>query len=117
MQSVKILLFLRQIWSCPMMRSVQTLAVACICAVALVACSSPKPDDNKSLVFGYKLNGPLVSSRTTMATAWVVPKNPLTDPSLDNSKLSNEIKWGFKIFTNTPHEAPQFAPIQMSDRK
>jgi thiosulfate dehydrogenase len=97
-----------------LVRSVQTLAVVCICAVALVACSSRKPDDNSSLVFGYKLNGPLVSSRTTMATAWVVPKNPLTDPSLDNSKLSNEIKWGFKIFTNTSHEAPQFAPSQMS---
>ena len=96
-----------------MMRSVLTLAVVCICAVSFAACSR-KAEDNNSLVFGYKLNGPLVSSRTTMATAWEVPKNPLKDPTLDNSKLSNEIRWGFKIFTNTPHEAPQFAPSQMS---
>src|SRR6185369_5111040 len=61
-----------------------------------------------------KFSGPLISSKTTMVTAWEFPKNPLTDPSLDDSKLSNEIRWGFKIFTNTPAEAPQFAPGKMS---
>ncbi len=49
-----------------------------------------------------------------MATAWEFPKNPLNDPSLDDSKLSKEIKWGFKIFTNTPGEVPQLAPGKMS---
>ena len=49
-----------------------------------------------------------------MMTAWYFPKNPLTDRSLDNSKLSQDIKWGFRLFTNTPHEAPQFAPSKMS---
>src|ERR1700682_6725638 len=49
-----------------------------------------------------------------MATAWEVPKNPLKDPGLDKSKLSDEIRWGFKLFTDTPHEAPQFAPSKMS---
>src|SRR5438034_9299460 len=38
----------------------------------------------------------------------------MTDRSLDNSKLSQDIKWGFRLFTNTPHEAPQFAPSKMS---
>jgi len=57
---------------------------------------------------------PLVSSKTSMATAWNFPKNPSSDASLDNSKLANEIRWGFKIFTNTPKEAPQFAPGSMS---
>jgi thiosulfate dehydrogenase len=60
------------------------------------------------------MSGPLVSSQTSMATAWYIPKNPLTDPSLDDSKLSREIRWGFKIFTNTPGEVPQFAPGKMS---
>ena len=96
-----------------MTRPIQTLAVAGICVLTLAACSK-KSGDNNALVFGYKLSGPLVSSRTTMATAWEVPKNPLKDPTLDNSKLSNEIKWGFKIFTDTPHEAPQFAPSGMT---
>ena len=96
-----------------MTRSIQTFAVVFVCVVTLAACSK-KSDDNNALVFGYKLSGPLISSRTTMATAWEVPKSPLKDPTLDNSKLSNEIKWGFKIFTDTPHEAPQFAPSQMT---
>jgi len=61
-----------------------------------------------------KYSGPLISSRMTMATAWEFPRNPLTDPTLDDSKLSNEIRWGFKIFTNTPREAPRFAPSKMS---
>ena len=100
-----------------MKRLIQTIAVVCICAVFLAACSpkpQPKQEDSKGLIFGIALNGPLVSSRTTMATAWVVPKNPLEDKTLDNSKLSTEIKSGFKLFTDTPHEAPQFAPSQMS---
>jgi thiosulfate dehydrogenase len=45
-----------------------------------------------------------------MVTAWDVPRNPLTDPALDDSHLSKEIRWGYKIFTNTPAEASQFAP-------
>src|SRR6202008_4844820 len=40
-----------------------------------------------------------------------VPRNPLTDQTLnDDSKLSREIRWGFRLFTNTPGEASQFAP-------
>src|SRR6185295_6990237 len=45
-----------------------------------------------------------------MVTAWDFPKNPLTDSSLDDSKLSKDIKWGYEIFTNTPGEAARFAP-------
>jgi thiosulfate dehydrogenase len=49
-----------------------------------------------------------------MVTAWSYPKNPLTDSTLDDSKLSNEIRRGFKIFTDTAREAPQFAPGKIS---
>lgn len=45
-----------------------------------------------------------------MVTAWDVPRNPLTDSTLDDSKLSKEIRWGYRIFTNTPREAGSFAP-------
>jgi thiosulfate dehydrogenase len=58
--------------------------------------------------------GPLISSRTTMVTAWEFPKNPLTDPALDDSRLSNEIRLGFRIFTNTRGEAARFTPGRMS---
>ena len=49
-----------------------------------------------------------------MVTAWEIPKNPLTDSTLDDSKLSKDIKWGFRIFTNTPTEAPHLAPSKVS---
>ena len=49
-----------------------------------------------------------------MVTAWDFPRNPLTDPSLDNSKLSNDIRWGFRLFTSTPQEAKHFVPGKVS---
>ena len=89
------------------------LAVILIVLTAMAACSrGPAPP--LAPPSPYKLSGPLVSSATNMVTAWYFPKNPLTDRSLDNSKLSHDIKWGFRLFTNTPHEAPQFAPSKMS---
>src|SRR6187397_2799156 len=59
-------------------------------------------------------SGPLIASRTTMVTAWEFPKNPLKDTSLDDSRLSNDIRWGFRIFTNTPVETPEFVPGKIS---
>jgi thiosulfate dehydrogenase len=49
-----------------------------------------------------------------MVTAWDVPKNPMTDRALDDSRLSADIKWGFRIFTKTPEEAGRFSPGRMS---
>jgi thiosulfate dehydrogenase len=51
---------------------------------------------------------PLVSAKTTMVTAWQVPRNPLDDKSLDTSPLAEQIRWGYKIFVDTPHEAGRF---------
>jgi thiosulfate dehydrogenase len=56
----------------------------------------------------------LIPASTTMVTAWDVPQNPLTDKSLDDSRLSKDIRWGYKLFTDTPHEARQYAPGKMS---
>lgn len=60
------------------------------------------------------LAGVLIPATTTMVTAWDVPDNPLTDPSLDDSRLSKDIRWGYKLFTNTPAEAKQFTPSKMT---
>jgi len=49
-----------------------------------------------------------------MVAAWTFPKNPLTDTALDSSRLSEEIKRGFRLFTDTPAEAPRLAPGGMS---
>jgi thiosulfate dehydrogenase len=52
--------------------------------------------------------GPLVPATTTMVTAWEVPQDPLKDPSLPEGRVSEQVKWGYRIFVDTPHEAPQF---------
>jgi thiosulfate dehydrogenase len=49
-----------------------------------------------------------------MVTAWDIPRNPLADPTLDQSKLSDEIRWGYKLFMNTPEEARRFVPGSVS---
>jgi thiosulfate dehydrogenase len=49
-----------------------------------------------------------------MVTAWEVPKNPLTDSSLDESPLSKQIRWGYQIFVDTPQQATRFAPSKVS---
>ena len=76
-----------------------------------LACAGPPPRKTST---GVPLSGPLIPSRTTMATAWDVPDNPLTDASLDDSKLSADIRLGFRLFTNTPSEAPRFVPGKMT---
>jgi thiosulfate dehydrogenase len=60
------------------------------------------------------MRGPLIAATGTMKAAWEVPQNPLVDPKLDASRLSEEVRRGFKIFTNTPVEAPRLAPGGMS---
>src|SRR6266496_2557484 len=60
------------------------------------------------------LAGALIPATTTMVTAWDIPDNPLTDTSLDDSRLSKDIRWGYKLFTNTPAEAKQFVPGKMT---
>jgi thiosulfate dehydrogenase len=82
-------------------------AAMAVLTVAASACSKAAPPANG---VRYQLNGPLIPARLTMVTAWDFPKNPLTDSSLDDSKLSKDIRWGYQIFTSTPEEARQFAP-------
>lgn len=62
----------------------------------------------------FPMTGPLIAASVSMKAAWEFPNNPLTDKSLDDSKLSQEIRRGFKLFTNTPAEAPRLAPGGMS---
>lgn len=57
---------------------------------------------------------PLVPASTTMVTAWQVPLNPLDDKALDASPLANEIRLGYKIFTDTPRHAARFTGGQVS---
>ena len=91
-------------------RAVRFASALLILGIA-VGCSRAKTPTTSS---GVPLAGPLIPARTTMVTAWDVPKNPLTDPTLDDSRLSKEIRWGFRLFVNTPDEATRFTPSRMS---
>ena len=88
---------------------------ACIAVVAVahlaVGCSRAFEWHATS---GPKMNGPLIAASATMVAAWEFPKTPLVNASLDKSPLSEEIKRGFRIFTNTPGEAGQLVPGGMS---
>jgi thiosulfate dehydrogenase len=61
-----------------------------------------------------KAPAPLVAATTTMVTAWQIPRNPLEDRSLGNSKHARDIRRGYRIFMDTPREAPQFAHGKVS---
>jgi thiosulfate dehydrogenase len=96
-----------------MVRAVALAGVRLLVAAVFVvaACSRVSRPTTSS---GVPLAGPLIPARTTMVTAWDFPKNPLTDATLDQSRLSADIRWGFKLFTNTPGEAPRFTPSRVS---
>lgn len=51
---------------------------------------------------------PLVSAKTTMVTAWQVPLDPTKDQTLTDQRLADQIKLGYRIFTDTPKEAARF---------
>jgi thiosulfate dehydrogenase len=90
------------------------VAAVFLAGVVTSYCSKPANAPASPEAPRVKMTGPLVASSMTMVAAWEFPKNPLTDSSLDKSKLSDEIRRGFKLFTNTPGEAPQLAPGGMS---
>ena len=81
-----------------------------LCGV--IGCSPPSNPGAPALP--YKLNGPLIPARMTMVTAWDVPTNPLNDATLGQSKLAEEIRWGYRLFTNTPVEARRFVPSEVT---
>jgi thiosulfate dehydrogenase len=59
-------------------------------------------------------HSPLVPAATTMVTAWEVPQDPSKDPSLTDPRLGEQIRWGYRIFTNTPQEAPKLTGARVS---
>lgn len=74
-----------------------------ISAFLLAACERPTTPKNSTP------NVVLIPDSATMVTAWDVPRNPLTDSSLNDSPAAEQIRYGFRIFTNTQEEAPRFS--------
>ena len=80
--------------------------------LAIAACG--RPAEQLPVASPIKMTGPLIAATMSMKAAWELPRNPLVDTTLDNSRLSQEIRRGFRLFTNTPGEAPRLAPGGMS---
>jgi thiosulfate dehydrogenase len=87
--------------------------IAAAAAVLLSAAACTRAPVRRT-TSGVPLAGPLIPARTTIVTAWDFPENPGSDSTLDDSKLTREIRWGFAIFTDTPREAARFTPATMS---
>jgi thiosulfate dehydrogenase len=94
------------------MKSCATAALLSLALGGVVACATP-PEQRPGAI-AYPLAGPLIPARMTMVTAWDVPHDPLADTTLDDSRLSREIRRGYRIFTNTPAEAGGFVPGRMA---
>jgi thiosulfate dehydrogenase len=56
----------------------------------------------------------LIPASATMVDAWDIPRNPMTGPLPQDEHLSEQIRFGFKLFTDTPHEAPQLSGNNLS---
>lgn len=63
---------------------------------------------------GPQETGALIPASATMVTAWDFPRNPLIDSTLDASPLAGQVRWGFKIFMDTPREAPLLSRNRLS---
>lgn len=80
------------------------LPVAVLAAAALLLGAAAEAQEPDTLA-----PGGLIPATTAMETAWDVPRNPLTDSALGKSKVADEIRLGFEIFTNTPEKAKRFS--------
>src|SRR5258706_13336916 len=92
----------------------RAIRAALLRSVVAVAGCSPAGEPQPARAARIAMTGPLIAASVSMKAAWEYPKNPLVEKTLDNSRLSEEIRRGFRIFTNTPGEAPRLAPGGMS---
>jgi thiosulfate dehydrogenase len=49
-----------------------------------------------------------------MVTAWQIPLDPTKDASLTDSRMAEQVRWGYRIFTDTQHEAARFTGGRVS---
>ena len=74
----------------------------------------PQPGEFGPASHTYELTGPLVPFTTTMVSAWDLPQDPITDPTLDARDDGELIRRGFRLFRDTPSETPRFTPSGMT---
>ena len=97
------------------MRPVLLFLVLYFMAV-LFACPSPAQTDETTYfpAVDSQMSGPLISSATTMETAWDLVRNPLNDSISNDRRKASLVKKGFKIFTQTKKYAARFSGNDLS---
>ncbi len=58
--------------------------------------------------------GLLIPASSTMVSAWDTPRNPFTDSLPANPYLAEQVRFGYKLFTNTPEEAASLGGNKLS---
>ncbi len=58
--------------------------------------------------------GLLIPASSTIVSAWDTPRNPFTDSLPSNPHLAEQIRYGYKLFTNTPEEAASLGGNKLS---
>ncbi len=71
--------------------------------------SSFKPQEHTEVGSDSSFVFPLISDTNGMETAWDFPRNPLSDSSLQNSYLGEQIRLGFQVFVDSPKGISRFA--------
>lgn len=66
----------------------------------------PIQDKSGSTTADSLAPGALIPATATMVSAWDIPRNPFTDSLPNNPYLAAQVRYGYKLFTNTPEEAP-----------
>ena len=93
-----------------LMRGSLASAVLVCMILAVIRCAAGElPQDSTKRQSDAILHARLVAANTTMVSAWDVPRNPLTDSALGDSPRADQIRKGFKLFVQTPREAPRYA--------
>ena len=82
--------------------------IVCVAVVRLTFGHTPRQEVEP------RRNPRLVPAGSSMVTAWDLPMNPLTDSALGHSTRAEMIRRGFRIFMQTPREAPRFAANKLS---
>ena len=80
--------------------------------IPFLAMGSP-PQDSAGTDEGLSY-GKLIPATSTMVRAWDIPRNPLTDSTLDGTSRGAMVRRGFQLFMQTPTEAPRFTANQLS---
>lgn len=96
------------------MKSILFMLVIAVALVGIVVLDIVLQDVVQNKEVPPSTGSPLLPASATMVTAWEFPRNPLTDSTLGASPVANQIRWGFKLFTDTHNEAPQFSSSKLS---